>query len=97
MPVVQLGESLLVCVGVHIPSTPDCVRHRPLLTGAEGLQVGCGDGVTRLTAGPNRVSYIPVPALNGLTWPLTWRYRPTTRDHLVHALLLRGALHPEEP
>lgn len=26
------------------------------------------DGVTRLTAGPNRVSYIPVPALNGLTW-----------------------------
>ncbi|GAA2625213.1 hypothetical protein GCM10010307_12100 [Streptomyces vastus] len=55
------------------------------------------DGVTRLTAGPNRVSYIPVPALNGLTWPLTWRYRPTTPDRLVHALLLRGALHPEEP
>ncbi|MPY62375.1 bifunctional DNA primase/polymerase [Streptomyces spongiae] len=50
-------------------------------------------GVTRLTAGPNRISYIPVPALNGSTWPLTWRYRPTAADHLVHTLLLRSALH----
>jgi len=54
------------------------------------------EGVTRLTAGPNHVSYIPVPALNGLTWPLTWRYRPTTGDHLVHTLLLCAALHPQE-
>ncbi|MEV6593630.1 hypothetical protein [Streptomyces acidicola] len=54
------------------------------------------DGVTRLTAAPNRISYIPVPALDGLTWPLTWRYRPTTGDHLVHARLLHAALHSPE-
>ncbi|WP_442818962.1 hypothetical protein [Streptomyces sp. NBC_01235] len=54
------------------------------------------DGVTRLTAGSNRVSYIPVPALNGTTWPLTWRYRPTAHDRLVHTLLLRTALHSAE-
>ncbi|WP_330289889.1 hypothetical protein [Streptomyces sp. NBC_00576] len=53
-------------------------------------------GVTRLASGPGRIAYIPVPALNGQTWPLTWRYRPTGRDHFVHALLLKAALHPEE-
>ncbi|MFD8420479.1 hypothetical protein [Streptomyces sp. NPDC059466] len=47
-------------------------------------------GVTRLTAGPHHVAYVPVPALGGLTWPLAWRYRPTARDHLVHTLLLRA-------
>nr|WP_210585466.1 hypothetical protein [Streptomyces sp. GESEQ-35] len=52
-------------------------------------------GVTRLTAGPDHVSYIPVPAINGLTWPLSWRYRPTAADHLVHTLLLRTALHSQ--
>ncbi|MFI1728773.1 hypothetical protein ACH40E_05935 [Streptomyces acidicola] len=54
------------------------------------------DGVTRLTAAANRISYIPVPALNGCTWPLTWRYRPTADGHLVHARLLRAALHSAE-
>jgi hypothetical protein len=53
------------------------------------------DNVTRFTAGPSRVSYIPVPALNGLTWPLSWRYRPTAADRLVHALLLCTALHSQ--
>ncbi|MFI1360322.1 hypothetical protein ACH4TV_43100 [Streptomyces sp. NPDC020898] len=53
-------------------------------------------GVTCLASGPSRVAFIPVPSLNGLTWPLTWRYRPTARDHFVHALLLKAALHPEE-
>lgn len=53
-------------------------------------------GVTRLTAGPGRISYIPIPALNGPTWPLTWRYRPTSGDRFVHALLLRAALHSPE-
>ncbi|MER5215756.1 hypothetical protein ABT063_35845 [Streptomyces sp. NPDC002838] len=53
-------------------------------------------GVTRLTAGPHHISYIPVPALNGLTWPLTWRYRPTSPDDRVHTLLLRAALHSPE-
>jgi len=51
------------------------------------------DGVTRLTAGPNQISYIPVPALNGTTWPLNWRYPPTAPDRLVHTLLLRSALY----
>ncbi|MBC9729945.1 hypothetical protein [Streptomyces sp. TRM68367] len=54
------------------------------------------DGVTRFTAGPGLVSYIPVPALNGLTWPLSWRYRPTAPDRLVHTRLLCAALHSQE-
>lgn len=53
-------------------------------------------GVTRLTAGPSHISYIPIPALDGLAWPLSWRYRPTAPDHLVHTLLLRTALHSPE-
>lgn len=48
--------------------------------------------VTRLTSGPYRVSYIPVPALDGRTWPLGWRFPPTAPDRFVHALLLRAAL-----
>ncbi|MFJ9585693.1 hypothetical protein [Streptomyces acidicola] len=51
------------------------------------------ESVTRLTAAANRISYIPVPALNGCTWPPTWRYRPTAGGHLVHARLLHAALH----
>ncbi|WP_245766921.1 hypothetical protein [Streptomyces colonosanans] len=54
------------------------------------------DGVTRLTAGPHSISYIPVPALSGLTWPLSWRYRPRPSGDLVHTLLLRTALHSGE-
>ncbi|MDR3080804.1 MAG: hypothetical protein LBV60_07730 [Streptomyces sp.] len=50
------------------------------------------DGITRLTAGPHRISYIPVPALNGSAWPLSWRCRPTPSGGLVHALLLRSTL-----
>jgi hypothetical protein len=53
------------------------------------------DGVIRFTAGPDRVSYIPVPALDDLTWPLSWRYRPTAPDRLVHTLLLCTALHSQ--
>ncbi|KOV60292.1 hypothetical protein [Streptomyces sp. MMG1121] len=48
--------------------------------------------VTRLTSGPYRISFIPVPALDGPTWPLTWRYPPTAPGRLVHTRLLRGAL-----
>ncbi|MEV5143508.1 hypothetical protein [Streptomyces sp. NPDC052727] len=50
------------------------------------------DHVTRLTSGPYRVSFIPVPALDGPTWPLGWRYRPTAPDRFVHTLLLRTVL-----
>ncbi|MFJ7075639.1 hypothetical protein [Streptomyces sp. NPDC098781] len=53
-------------------------------------------GVTRFVAAPGHVSYVPVPALNGPTWPLSWRYRPTSADRLVHTLLLRTALHSQE-
>ncbi|RII09148.1 hypothetical protein DSC45_32000 [Streptomyces sp. YIM 130001] len=47
--------------------------------------------VTRLAAGPGHIAYIPVPALNGCTWPLSWRHRPRGAD-LVHTQLLRSAL-----
>ncbi|MFK0172474.1 hypothetical protein ACIQU5_27120 [Streptomyces sp. NPDC090306] len=53
-------------------------------------------GVGRLTAGPGHVSYIPVPALDGATWPLSWRYRPSGPDRFVHTLLLRNVLRCEE-
>ncbi|WP_432135064.1 MULTISPECIES: hypothetical protein [unclassified Streptomyces] len=52
--------------------------------------------VTRLTSGPDHVSFIPVPALDGLTWPLSWRYRPTHPGDRVHTLLLRTVLHSPE-
>lgn len=35
---------------------------------------------------------IPVPALEGMTWPLAWRYPPTGADRFVRTLLLRTAL-----
>ncbi|ELS55061.1 hypothetical protein [Streptomyces viridochromogenes] len=54
------------------------------------------ENVTRFTAAPGHVSYVPVPALDGLTWPLSWRYRPTTPDRLVHTRLLCTALHSQE-
>ncbi|WP_455357499.1 hypothetical protein [Streptomyces sp. SYSU K217416] len=48
--------------------------------------------VTRLTAGHDRISYIPVPALSGRTWPLSWRCPPRRADRFVHSLLLRSAV-----
>lgn len=47
-------------------------------------------GFTRLTSGPRRATYIPIPALEG-SWPLAWRSRPTSEDRFVHALLLHRA------
>jgi hypothetical protein len=47
-------------------------------------------GVTVLNSGPNKVSYIPVPALNGGTWPLAWWCPPTEPDRFVHLRLLVG-------
>lgn len=82
---------------------------RPIVEEADGNRAVCflvpvgatshrvwPPGVTRLASGPGLIACIPVSAPNGQTWPLTWRYRPTGRDHLVHALLLKAALHPEE-
>ncbi|MET8679878.1 hypothetical protein ABZW18_20425 [Streptomyces sp. NPDC004647] len=39
-----------------------------------------------------RDSYVGVPALEGATWPLSWRYPPGVDDHLVHPLLLHLTL-----
>ncbi|MFD0379438.1 hypothetical protein [Streptomyces sp. NPDC127112] len=47
-------------------------------------------GFRRLTAGPRRTTYIPVPALDG-AWPLAWRCPPKAEDRFVHALLLHRA------
>ncbi|MFF3380720.1 hypothetical protein ACFYXF_48230 [Streptomyces sp. NPDC002680] len=49
-------------------------------------------GVISLASGPSCIAYIPLPALNGQTWPLTWRYRPVSRDHFVHVLMLLAVL-----
>ncbi|MEU3772097.1 hypothetical protein AB0F11_02565 [Streptomyces sp. NPDC032472] len=47
-------------------------------------------GFTRLTSGPRRTTYLPIPALEG-SWPLAWRCPPTAEDRFVHALLLYRA------
>ncbi|MGW0395249.1 hypothetical protein ACWDYJ_31095 [Streptomyces sp. NPDC003042] len=47
-------------------------------------------GFTRLTSGPRRTTYVPIPPLDG-AWPLTWRCPPTSEDRFVHALLLYRA------
>ncbi|MCX4676095.1 hypothetical protein OG413_12395 [Streptomyces sp. NBC_01433] len=37
------------------------------------------------------VSYVPIPALIGRTWPLAWRYPPTYPGRFVHTLILLNA------
>jgi hypothetical protein len=48
-------------------------------------------GTIRLNAGPCHVSYVPVPALHGLTWPIGWRVPPTADNRFVHTALLNKA------
>lgn len=48
-------------------------------------------GVTRLNATAGRISYVPIPALCGRTWPLAWHFPPTAPDRFVHTLLLLHA------
>lgn len=48
-------------------------------------------GVTVLNSGPNKVSYVPVPALTGATWPLAWWCPPSAPGRRVHLGLLAGA------
>jgi hypothetical protein len=45
-------------------------------------------GVTRFNSRSGCVSYVPVPALNGDTWPLSWYVPPSAPDRFVHPLLL---------
>ncbi|MBT2379126.1 hypothetical protein AMK21_05260 [Streptomyces sp. CB00316] len=47
--------------------------------------------VTILNSTRSRVSYVPVPALEGRTWPLSWRYPPTGPGRFVHTLILINA------
>lgn len=49
------------------------------------------DGVTQLNARAGCVSYVPVPALTGRTWPLAWHFPPTAPGRFVHTLLLLNA------
>lgn len=48
-------------------------------------------GMTVFNAASAATSYVPVPALNGHTWPLTWFAEPTAPGRFVHPLLLRHA------
>ncbi|MGW8883104.1 hypothetical protein [Streptomyces sp. NPDC055749] len=49
------------------------------------------EGVTRLNSAAGSISYVPVPALIGRTWPLAWRYPPTYPGRFVHTLILLNA------
>nr|WP_237541850.1 hypothetical protein [Streptomyces sp. SID4936] len=48
-------------------------------------------GATRLDAAAGRISYVPIPALCGRTWPLAWYFPPTKPGRFVHTLLLLHA------
>ncbi|MER8233460.1 hypothetical protein ACIRQY_15315 [Streptomyces sp. NPDC101490] len=67
--------------GVYFLVPPGTTAHRPWPR-----------GVTRLNAGPAHASYVPVPALTGRTWPLSWRCPPTAPDRFVHPRLLRSVV-----
>jgi hypothetical protein len=45
-------------------------------------------GVRKLTGGHRIVSYVGVPALTGVTWPLGWRSVPTEERLFVVGELL---------
>ncbi|MFF2411336.1 hypothetical protein [Streptomyces sp. NPDC058092] len=49
------------------------------------------NGATVLNATAGRISYVPIPALSGRTWPLAWHFPPTAPDRFVHTLLLLNA------
>ncbi|WP_309235463.1 hypothetical protein [Streptomyces sp. TRM64462] len=50
------------------------------------------DGTVRFNAEQGAESYVPVPALQGRTWPLSWRCAPSEPGRFVHPLLLRSAI-----
>ncbi|MFJ1594331.1 hypothetical protein ACIOD0_29410 [Kitasatospora albolonga] len=49
--------------------------------------------VTTLNSTTGRISYVPVPAVEGRTWPLAWRNPPTAPGRFVHTLILFNAAH----
>ncbi|MEV6165903.1 hypothetical protein AB0L71_29115 [Streptomyces sp. NPDC052052] len=48
-------------------------------------------GATALNATVGRISYVPIPALCGRTWPLAWYFPPAAPDRFVHTLMLLNA------
>lgn len=48
-------------------------------------------GVTRFNSVSGTVSYVPVPALGGETWPLFWYCPPSDSERFVHPVILRNA------
>ncbi|MGA4849611.1 hypothetical protein ACOBQB_26380 [Streptomyces sp. G5(2025)] len=49
-------------------------------------------GTRALGRGAGSLAYVGVPALDGYTWPLDWRSRPTPDVPFVEAELLREAV-----
>ncbi|QGV82671.1 hypothetical protein EIZ62_14960 [Streptomyces ficellus] len=49
-------------------------------------------GATPFNACHGTVSYVPVPALHGNTWPLSWRCPPPADGRFVHPALLRSTV-----
>ncbi|WP_176734497.1 hypothetical protein [Streptomyces sp. EN23] len=47
--------------------------------------------VTTFNSTTGRISYVPVPALGGDTWPLMWRCPPSRAGRFVHTLILFNA------
>ncbi|MER5929947.1 hypothetical protein [Streptomyces sp. NPDC002054] len=41
--------------------------------------------------GVTRPDFVPVPAVDGGTWPLAWRSAPRTEERFVHGLMLHQA------
>ncbi|WP_329392329.1 hypothetical protein [Streptomyces sp. NBC_01716] len=48
-------------------------------------------GVTLFNSAHRTVSYVPVPALDGGTWPLFWYSAPSHPERFVHPAILRNA------
>lgn len=48
-------------------------------------------GVTPFNSASGCRSYVPVPALGGHTWPVSWYFPPTAPGRFVHPVLLLNA------
>ncbi|WP_438829147.1 hypothetical protein, partial [Streptomyces hintoniae] len=66
--------------GVYFLVPPGSTAHRPWPR-----------EVTTFNSETGRISYVPVPALEGRTWPLLWRNPPTSPGRFVHTLILFNA------
>ncbi|MFD7226557.1 hypothetical protein [Streptomyces sp. NPDC059881] len=62
-----------------------------LLPAASTVNRSWPRGVIRYNSAMGCAGYVPVPALEGPTWPLAWRFPPAGDGRFVHPLLLRTA------